>query len=198
MSPWQYRDATRAELWEILQIQLEETQQLTAELDELVSHNSELKRWVYWGIQNSSDCFNAELARKCITKQAEGVMSIESIKLLLEIESLSPIQCAQILRELEQLTAERDSYKIQGQELVSALWAINRIAKTSPEDKAILKILNDCDLTNLLAKRDLESESNGVGKAITHYVQNYSKSKLSVDEFLAVYEEKLIKQAEGL
>ena len=35
MSLWQYKDASRAELWEILQIQLEETQRLTAYLDDL-------------------------------------------------------------------------------------------------------------------------------------------------------------------
>ena len=35
MSLWQYKDATRAELWEILQTQLEETQRLTADLDDL-------------------------------------------------------------------------------------------------------------------------------------------------------------------
>ena len=33
MSLWQYKDANRSELWEILQIQLEETQRLTAELE---------------------------------------------------------------------------------------------------------------------------------------------------------------------
>ena len=39
-------------------------------------------------------------------------MSIESIKLLLEIDkSLSPIQCAQILTEVEQLTAELEREK---------------------------------------------------------------------------------------
>jgi len=38
MSLWQYKDATRAELWEILQIQLEETQRLTADLDDLQTY----------------------------------------------------------------------------------------------------------------------------------------------------------------
>ena len=38
MSLWQYKDASRSELWEILQIQLEETQQLTAELDDLQTY----------------------------------------------------------------------------------------------------------------------------------------------------------------
>jgi hypothetical protein len=40
MSLLQYKDASRAELWEILQIQLEETQRLTAERDELLKNQA--------------------------------------------------------------------------------------------------------------------------------------------------------------
>ena len=39
MSLEQYKDAPRAELWEILQIQMQENQKLTAECDELAVRN---------------------------------------------------------------------------------------------------------------------------------------------------------------
>jgi hypothetical protein len=51
--------------------------ELEQERDEIARHNHELKRWVSWGIKQSSPCKNAELAENCLHKQAKALGGAE-------------------------------------------------------------------------------------------------------------------------
>ena len=84
MSIWQYKDASRSELWEILQIQLEETQRLTAELDDLQTffdtcyEELQATRSAHDKIEKEHDELLNNQAKRDLLMKVEGVKELIS------------------------------------------------------------------------------------------------------------------------
>ena len=105
MSIEQYKDANRAELLEILQIQLEETQRLTAELEK-----EKIRKKESYRTEERLEEENRELRRKVFRQFGEEEYWIFSDDGEDYVESLvcPSVMSAAKLRELVKARAERD------------------------------------------------------------------------------------------